>query len=171
MNKLFLESIETQLIIVFLSLFLLVLTGGFVLITGFIMVKRCTFTAQKKPQTSRHEGNITISYGNEIDLENTLHHQTIIDDLEFFEIRSDIESIDFSYEDAKKKANITIRSQVPEIIHTINEREYLTMPNRKTCQTKAKRNLLREFNANSGQNFNNRYAPKRVFSASFFENL
>ena len=96
MNKLFLESIETQLIIVFLSLFLLILTGGFVLITGFIMVKRCSFTKQKQPQTSRQEGNITISYGNEIDLENTLHHQTIIDDLEFFEIRSDIESIDFS---------------------------------------------------------------------------
>ena len=71
------------------------------------MVKRCKFTAQKKPQTSRHEGNITctISYGNEIDLENTPHHQTIVDNLEFFEIRSGIESIDFSYEDVKKKAN------------------------------------------------------------------
>ena len=72
------------------------------------MVKRCKFTAQKKPQTSRHEGNITctISYGNQIDLENTPHHQTIVDNLEFFEIRSDIESIDFSYGDPKRKPTL-----------------------------------------------------------------
>lgn len=172
MNKLFLESVESQLILVFLGLFILILASGFMLMTGFIVIKRCKWTRNaKKMIHSRHDMNITITYANDVDnLENTLHHQTIIDDLEFFEIRSDIESIDFSYEDAKKKANMTIKSQVPAL-HTV-EREFLTMPSRKKLtQSKAKRNLLAEFNANSGKNFNNRYAPKRVFSASFFENL
>ena len=168
MNKLFLESVESQLILIFLSLFILILTGGFVIITGFILMKRCKWTRTvKKVFHSRHDMNITITYANDnLDLEKTLHHQTIIDDLEFFEIRSDIESIDFSYEDARKKANMTIKSQVPHV-----EREFLTMPSRKISQSNAKRSLLAEFNANSGNNFTNRYAPKRVFSASFFEDL
>ena len=163
MKTQFFADIESQLITVFLSLFLLTLTIGFSMITGYILMKRCKSSLKKSKLDSRFEGNITVRIE-----DNTIKNRSDIDDLEFFEIRSDIESIDFSYEEAKKKANVTIKSNIPEI-EIINE--FSTMPNRLRNHTRAKRSLLAEFNANSGANFNGRYMPKRVFSASFFENL
>ena len=169
----FMSTTERQVISILLILLLATLAGGFLAITGYILVNRCRYKnskmTKKEEFNSRHDITIRINNSfNETLFAETTINPAMLEDLEFFEIKSDIDSIDYSYEGAKERAETTIKSNVfGQRIQSQNG--FFTIQAKKKGGIRAKRNLLAEFNAHSGENFSNRYQPKRVFSSSFFE--